>query len=136
MVLQELEDQVRSVLSSYIQTACRKGLPYRHEVCVEGKLQVTLDKTQVLTVSIKETGDKNAESDYEDDYDNDSRMDWGGSVARSYGRDVTVKPEPSEQTSCMYGSDRVPKFDDGMDDLSHLATPPQVDAQVFIMEMH
>ena len=55
MVLQDDADRVRHLLAEAISVLCKNGLTFDTELCVEGLLGITLDKSDILLVNISET---------------------------------------------------------------------------------
>ena len=47
--------RMKTLLVEAIATLCRNGLQYEEDLCVEGLIGITVDKTDVFLVSVKET---------------------------------------------------------------------------------
>lgn len=50
----ETSDKIRELLTSHIVSLCRASIDFRQDVTVEGLLGITVDKTNVFLVNIKE----------------------------------------------------------------------------------
>ena len=48
-------ERMKTLLVEAIATLCRNGLQYEDELCVEGLIGITVDKSDVFLVSVKES---------------------------------------------------------------------------------
>ncbi len=87
MVLKTDQEKIKALLKDTITLLCRNGLPYSNEFCVEALIGITLDKDDVMLVSINETVKSSAVAEVAQD---------------NGGRDTNIT-KPEDESDSTYG---------------------------------
>ena len=88
MICEADRERVRQLLIETLPTLCKSGLGNVEEVGVEALIGITLNKSEVILVSIKETLNTYDESDASND---ESYADTANNVVRVSEEDLTRK---------------------------------------------
>ena len=104
MVLKPDQERLKALLKETITLLCKNGLNYSSEFCIEALIGITLDKDDVMLVSINETVQTEAEKLLSSELDGRNRKSASSTPHRDNSNPPTPKTEdrmdsPSHKSS-------------------------------------